>query len=168
MIAQILTQARLQELLHYNPETGEFTWLVASARRKKGSKAGCLLIKGYVDIGLDMKIYRAHRLAWMYVHGRWPAQWLDHINGVKNDNRIDNLREASKKQNAENTTKQKRNTSGYKGVTWDRFTGNWKAQICHNGKHHNLGRFTYVEDAKNAYLAAANSLFTHTTRIFQE
>ena len=168
MTAQILTQARLRELLHYNPETGEFTWLVASMRREKGSKAGCLLTRGYVDIGIGNKIYRAHRLAWLYVYGEWPTQWVDHVNGIKNDNRIINLRAANKKQNAENTTKQKRNTSGHKGVTWDSFTSNWKAQICHNGKHHNLGRFADVDDAKKAYLTAANQLFTHTDRIFKE
>jgi len=160
MTAQILTQARLQELLHYAPETGLFTWSAPSGPRvKKGARAGSATREGYLTIRIDKKLHKAHRLAWLYVYGLHPKNQIDHINQSKSDNRICNLRSVSNKQNLENRGAQKNNTSGYKGVSFSR--GLWQAQICSNGKRTNLGRFYTAYDAHLKYEDAAKKLFTH-------
>lgn len=168
MTEQILTQARLRELLHYDLDTGIFTSRVKRGRFRAGVTVGTVDSTGRVQIHLDHKKHFAHRLAWVYVTGHWPPNEIDHINGAPTDNRFFNLREATTKQNGENRGKQRNNTSGYKGVTWSNKSQKWQAQICHHGKRKQLGVFTDPKAAHAAYLAAANQLFTHTTRIFQE
>ncbi len=168
MTEQILTQARLREILHYNPETGEFISRTKRGRFRAGTTMGTLDKSGRIQLHIDHKKHFAHRLAWLYVRGRWPSNEIDHINGVPTDNRFCNLREATTKQNGENRGKQINNTSGYKGVTWSNKSQKWQAQICHHGKRKQLGVFVDPKAAHAAYLAAADQLFTHTTRIFQE
>jgi len=168
MTAQILTQARLQELLHYDPETGVFTSRTKRGRFRAGVTVGTLATNKRIQIHLDHKKHFAHRLAWLYTHGQWPEHEIDHINGVPTDNRIVNLREATTKQNGENRDKQRNNTSGYKGVTWSNKSKKWQTQICHAKQRIHIGVFEKVEDAYKAYLAKANALFTHTDRIKQE
>ena len=117
---QKLTAARLREVLTYFPETGEFVWKVSlSSRYAAGRRAGCLLPTGYRAIGIDGAMYYSHRLAWLYVHGVWPSALLDHKNGVKNDNRIRNLRECSAVENSRNRGGNMRRL-GFKGVTLDK------------------------------------------------
>jgi len=120
-----LTQERLKHLLHYNPDTVVFTWLSKPSRRiNSGSIAGRIKPKkGYVEIGISGRIYLAHRLAWLYIYGTWPKEQVDHINGIRNDNRIKNLRLATTSQNQWNKKMQKNNTSGIKGVSWDNQRG---------------------------------------------
>lgn len=144
-----LTQKYLRETLHYDPETGVFTWRVPPARNvKNGSVAGCLTSHGYIQIGVKNRLYAAHRLAWLYVYGKWPTNLIDHINGVRSDNRITNLREATSAENQYNILKAKNNTSGVKGVTWSKQHKKWRAQCRVNGKNHRLGLFADICEAE--------------------
>jgi len=164
MTSKILTQARLKELLEYNPETGDFHRVVGrKGAGFAGTKAGSPT-NGYISIMIDGQNYRCHRLAWLYVHGEFPNGNLDHINRNKTDNRIANLRIASKKQNAENTGIQSNNKSGYRGVFWNSRKCKWQAQIKNNGKQFHLGFFENALDASHAYEKKAAELFTHYSK----
>lgn len=144
-----LTQKYLRETLHYDSETGVFTWRIPPARNvKEGSVAGCLTNHGYIQIGVKNKLYMAHRLAWLYVYGKWPTNLIDHINGIRCDNRITNLREATSAENQYNMSKAKNNTSGVKGVTWSRLHKRWRAQCRVNGKIYRLGLFKDICEAE--------------------
>lgn len=103
-------------------------------------------------MSINGRKYAAHRLAWLYVHIKWPAEYIDHINGIKTDNRIANLREASKITNTWNAKRNNRNRSGFKGVSWHKNTGKWQAQITVNGKYKQLGYYNTALEASNAYL----------------
>ncbi len=156
-----LSAKRLRELLHYDPETGIFTWRTDADRSSNPylmrQQAGSLRPTGYRAIRIDYEIYQEHRLAWLYVHGRWPEQHIDHINRNKADNRIANLREASIGQNLANMTNHKDNSSGFKGVSFHKRLG-WFARICVNRKIHFLGYHPSPEAAHAAYVEAAKRL----------
>lgn len=161
MASRILSQARLKELLHYDPETGVFRRRHAVRGHLPWSEAGSVHCLGYVIIGVDGAKMRAHRLAWLYMTGQEPTQDVDHINGIKSDNRWRNLREATTKQNAENTPLRADNSTGYRGVTFEPKKGLYRARIRHNGKLIGLGRFKTAEQAAEAARAARAQLFTH-------
>jgi hypothetical protein len=91
----------------------------------------------------------------MLAYGEFPEMSIDHINGIKTDNRLQNLRLATKSQNALNSKRHKDNTSGYKGVSWNKRLAKWGARITINGKYKHIGLFKNVEDAASAYAAAA-------------
>lgn len=153
----MLTAERLRELLYYDPETGVFMWLMRTNRRiQVGDVAGSFdKAAGYVHIRLDGKLYKAHRLAWLWVYGVWPVDQIDHINTVRHDNRIANLREASNQLNGENRRRVRSdNKSGFLGVGFDTKTERLYARIQINGKSKHLGRFETPELAHAAYLAA--------------
>jgi len=152
-----MTREELVRRLAYDPDTGIFTWRVTTCRRMKaGDLAGCIdRSKGYHRISIDGKAYKAHRLAWLYVTGEWPPEGVDHIDGDRSNNAIANLRAATSSQNSCNRGKQRNNTSGFKGVTWDRSKGMWAAQITVAGKLKSLGRYDNVKDAAEAYRRAA-------------
>jgi hypothetical protein len=146
-----LTQDRLKELLHYCPETGVFTWIKTNGSRgKKGNIAGSINPIGYLDIGVDSKVYKAHRLAFLYVEGYFPEYGLDHINRNKSDNRWSNLRQVSQTCNMRNVKKRKNNTSGVVGVCWDSARCLWKSQIHINYKNMRLGTYESFEEAVKA------------------
>lgn len=137
----MITQIRLRELLEYAPETGEFIWKVSHPRAGAGAAAGATDHYGYVVIRLDKRLYKAHRLAWLYVHGEWPSQNIDHINRVKNDNRIANLRLADQSVNMHNVDARVSSKSGVAGVTWRADRKKWNARIKVGYKNFNLGLF---------------------------
>lgn len=144
--------AELRRNFNYDPETGLFTRIRASGGAKIGDvpSAGS---EGYVRIRLCGKTFGAHRLAWLWVYGELPERDLDHINGIKSDNRITNLRDVSHAINTANLVgPQENNTSGYLGVT--RHKGKWRAQISVDGKMRYVGLFASAEAAHQAYLDA--------------
>jgi hypothetical protein len=147
----MLTVERLKQLLYYDPETGIFTWRARRRGVMRHSIAGGADPRGYVRIRIDRHLYHAHRLAWFWVHERWPVGKIDHANLNKSDNRIANLREATNTENARNCEPLRlNNTSGYKGVSLRRSTGKWVTYI--DRKH--LGFFDTPEEAAAAYEAA--------------
>jgi hypothetical protein len=150
----------LIEYLSYNTETGELTWAKSpSPRIKVGAKAGSVGKKGYVVLGLKNRHYKAHRVVWLLVNKSWPKMSLDHINGVKTDNRIENLREATVTLNLANREKQKDTSSRFKGVHWVKAEKKWKAGIRVEGKKRHLGYFSCEESAAKAYDAEAKKLY---------
>lgn len=156
-----MDQARLKELLHYCPDTGVFTWRSRRRGVTVGSSAGHLSRYGYLAVTLDHKRYLVHRLVWLYVYGAWPAECVDHINRVRTDNRLCNLRTATRAQNRQNLSLTSRNSSGFRGVSFDKKNNKWRASISVNGKAKNLGRFVVLSDAKVAYAKAAAVFHTH-------
>jgi hypothetical protein len=155
-----LTAERLREMLDYCPETGVFRWRVSNGKRAiAGQPAGGISRNGYARISIDDAKHYAHRLAWLHVHGVWPQGQIDHINGVKADNRIANLREASASQNGQNRSAARADSgSGKIGVRLNPTSGRWGAEIVKNGQKHNLGYFDTKEAAHAAYLAAKRKL----------
>lgn len=149
-----LTQQRLKELLHYDPETGVLTWIVS--RKGRFIRAGQIAYgrnNGYVIICVDGRLYRGHRLAWLYMTGGFPADQIDHINRVRDDNKWSNLREVNNKTNAENTSSAR--TSNRIGILGVSVRGNsFRAKITTNGKPICLGTYKNKEDARNAYIVA--------------
>jgi hypothetical protein len=161
-----LTIEHVRHCLDYCCDTGVFRWSECrSNAAPKGSIAGSLHKRGYVCIQLDGTIYRAHRLAWFYVYGGWPAGDLDHINGVKSDNRIANLRVATASQNQANVGRRIDNKSGYKGVSFHKLTQKWSATIQHQGKRIHLGLFATPEGAAAAYVSASKPLHGQFARV---
>jgi len=143
----ILTQKRLKELFSYNPETGDFTRTkTRSHNARKGDVAGSNDGAGYIRISIDKAHYRAHRLAWLYVHGKWPNE-IDHINHNRSDNRIINLREVVRHENAKNASFNSANTSGVTGVSWNKRAEKWEAYISDKTKRIKLGMFDSLIDA---------------------
>lgn len=155
-----LTLARLKEVLSYDSSTGEFTRLDNIHRPDlAGNPAGSVGSDGYCSISVDGRRYKAHRLAWFYVHGRWPSALMDHRNLRRADNRIDNLREATSAQNISNSGPRNNNVCGFKGVVLAKHVGRWKARITVNRRAIHLGYFDTPEAAHAAYVAAAQVHF---------
>lgn len=150
-----LTQERLRELLHYEPTTGVFRWRISLSNRKPvGTIAGYIERHGYRCIRIEPRRYKAHRLVWLYVTGAWPKDQLDHINGVRTDNRVSNLREATRIENNRNSKFYANNTSGFRCVRWVARAKKWEAYIGFRGRHTYLGLFPTPEEASAAYEAA--------------
>lgn len=143
----MLSQERLKSLLHYCPDTGVFTHIKARQSVVVGSIAGTVTEYGYVRIHIDGKIYLAHRLAWLYVNGDFPPEQIDHINRVRTDNRICNLRMATIAENAQNQSMRSTNTSGHIGVSWYKPYQKWESYIKVNNKQIKLGYFTDLSEA---------------------
>lgn len=150
-----LTVGRVRELLDYDPATGIFTRKICRGGPSPvGSVAGSQNKVGYVVVRVDMHLIKGHRLAWFVSNGAWPIAEIDHINGVKFDNRIANLREATRTENVRNVGFRKANTSGFKGCRLK--GGKWEARISiGKGKLKWLGYFETPEQASEAYKQAA-------------
>jgi hypothetical protein len=147
---------QFRELLSYDPETGVFSWLV-TRRFRAGTIAGSISWNGYRFIAISGRRFPAHRLAWLFVNGRWPIGQIDHVNGCRDDNRITNLREASWSQNQANSRKHRDSKSPYKGV---RPHGEkWASNICVDGCRQYLGLFDTAEEAHARYCEAAQDCF---------
>lgn len=155
-----LSRKFLQSVLDYNEHDGLLRWKVdRQGHTRKGDVAGSSSKKGYVYVGIQQKRYLAHRLIWFYVHGSWPPQQIDHINGVKDDNRLSNLRLATGSQNQANTSKQRNNTTGFKGVVFHKPRNKFRAEISYQGTSINLGLFDTAEEAYKAYFDKSKELY---------
>jgi len=150
---------RLRTILDFDPETGLFKWAIDHSRKsKKGSLPGNINTLGYHVLCIDRKDYYAHRLAWFYVHGVWPSGDIDHINGIRSDNRLSNLRDVTHRVNLENRRRATRtNKTGYLGVSWSKVSGKYIAGIRRGGVSKHLGLFATPVEAHAAYLAAAEA-----------
>ncbi len=156
-----LTVERLRALLRYDASSGVFIWIGSACRSlKNGTVAGVFhRSTGYVRIKIGRRIYYAHRLAWLYMTGKWPVALVDHQDGDKANNAWSNLRHAWASQNRQNVGLSRRNTSGFKGVSFCRRRGNYEANIRCAGKLKHLGRFKTPEAAHAAYRSAAETYF---------
>lgn len=165
----------LRQLLRYEPETGKLWWkergaewfssstgrpaehacIAWNARYANKPAFTAVNINGYLNGTFFNRTYLAHRLIWAIVYGQWPRDQIDHRDGDRTNNRIQNLREATMSENARNHSIRKDNTSGAKGVFWARREEKWAAQITTNGKHKFLGHFASKDEAIKAYASAS-------------
>lgn len=145
-----LSHEYLTDTFEYCPDTGIFTYRVyRGSRAVVGSRAGTLNSIGYRLIKIKEYLHLEHRLAWFYCFNEWPTGIIDHINKIRDDNRLDNLREVTEAENLQNMGISKRNSSGIKGVSLQ--SGKWCARIRINNKEIHLGRYHLKEDAAAAY-----------------
>lgn len=151
---------RVRQLLHYDRSSGSLTWAAPNARcLRPGDKAGYDNGNGYRRLRIDGRPYYAHNIAWLHAFGIWPERRIDHVNGDRSDNRLDNLRLASASENAANARLSRANTSGHRGVSWHKAAGRWNAKIVRNGTTIHLGLFDRLEDAARAYRRAAHAIY---------
>lgn len=164
---------RARQLLNYDPLTGIFTWRAReagagrawSSGKRAGKRAGQLCPDGRRLIGLcGVRVY-ASRLAWYVTYDTWPGTEIDHINLDTNDDRIANLRAATRSENSRNRSRQSNNTSGHRGVTWDKSQQRWRAYITISGRQIELGRHASFDAAVAAYRAAAAEHFGEFARL---
>lgn len=159
-----ITAEQLRDLLDYDPETGVFTWArTVSPTGRKGNVAGCKSKAGnsfYWKIRIKRKLYNAHRLAWLYVHGEWPTDEIDHIDRNGLNNAIANLREASSSLNKLNRVRHK-GTTAWRGVQWRSDMGRWIAQMSHKGRSIHIGTFDCPAAASLAYQTETQKLHGH-------
>jgi len=156
----MITQERLKELLNYDPETGIFVWKTKRGRCPAGAIAGSPNVDGHIKIRIDYNYYLAHRLAWLYVYGEFPASCMDHANRCPSDNKISNLRPATFKENQQNRKINKNNKSGHAGVYFDKFNLKWRAHIAVNSESISLGSFSTKDEAIKARREAKKKLHT--------
>jgi hypothetical protein len=151
--------AIIRTLLRYDDNTGQFHWRInRTGGVKAGASAGTVMKDGYRCIKILDRFYYAHRLAWVYVNGRWPSKQLDHINGIRLDNRIANLREANHSENQQNLSVGRRTSkSGLLGVR-AADDGRWRSSIMYQGRSVDLGTFDTKEEAHGAYLRKKTEL----------
>jgi hypothetical protein len=160
-VVRYMVQDELKSLVNYDCETGVFTWKVKRWRCAPGDIIGTPDKDGYLTVKINQTRYKLHRLAWLYVHGEWPKNCIDHVNGLKTDNRISNLRDVTKRENSYNVKKASRNNkhSGLLGVSYvatQRYNikNRWLALIRVDGKSKRIGSYSTAQEAHEAYLAA--------------
>ena len=154
-----LTYEQVSELLSYDPLTGDLYWKVPCGGRRMGVPAGSVDAYGYRAVAVLRTTYKSHRLAWLLSYGTWPEHELDHINGVRDDNRLANLRAATREVNAQNLHSARTDSqTGVLGVGWHAKAGKFRARIRANGKQVELGYFSDAETAHQAYVAAKRRL----------
>jgi len=159
-----VTQEQLKRLFHYNPWTGVVTRRVSSGQRgPKGHVLGSngRRCQGYIQVRIEGQSYPLHRIIWVYVYGVFPDQ-IDHINGARDDNRIQNLRSVTNQENRKNCARHSNNKSGVTGVSWHTRDKTWLANIGVDGKLRHLGYFDDKKDAIAARRAAEEDHGFHT------
>lgn len=150
-----LTQQRLQELFAYDPETGLLTRKVrVGSRGPIGQVVGSSVGAGYLAVSIYYEKFILHRLIWLYVYGDWPQHDIDHINGIKTDNRLANLRHVTRSENQHNMRSRKNNTSSVVGVRRSASKNGWRARITVNSKEIHIGSYPTSAQAAEAYRAA--------------
>ena len=160
-MSHLLTASVLREILLYDPDTGEFSRRISTAahRGKIGDPVGTLSDQGYLMISVKSKQYRAHRLAFLYMTGEWPSAQVDHVNGIRIDNRWANLRDVPQPINQQNRRHPNRNSStGVLGVSWISREQKYGVRIWVGGKYKSFGQFDDLEKAKAVYLQKKRSL----------
>lgn len=162
-----LSIERLKELFTYHPDGHLLRRVSIHGKRHPVGQIvrGTTMPDGYKMISIDGLKYCAHRCVWALAHGKWPNGEIDHINRIKDDNRIENLREATREENAQNATMRRHNTSGYKGVWKQKYAALWCAEISINGRATKLGYFKSPEEASEVYLAAARAWHTRNPAV---
>jgi len=150
-VKQVITQQELKQVISYDKDAGSFVRLDG---RTSYGKVGRIDTCGYTSIMINRRSYMAHRLAWLYEYGTWPANQIDHINRQPSDNRIANLREATHAQNMQNKAMPRNNKSGFHGVCWSTRDSKWRTQIRINKKTIALGLYDCPIEASNAYQVA--------------
>lgn len=152
----MITAEYLRGVLNYDKEMGQFTWIKrCSTNVPAGTKTGCINTIGYRVIRINKKLYAAHRLAWLYIHGRWPNTEIDHINGKRDDNRLCNLRECTRSENNQNRPI---GSSGLIGARYRKDRNKYYSSINAFGKNHYLGQYDDAASAHNAYIKAKATL----------
>lgn len=160
------TYDQISAALSYDPSTGLITRKASSSSNARaGDTAGYKNQTGYVYLSVLGKSYKAHRIAWLLHYREWPSGEIDHVNGIKDDNRIVNLRDATRSENQHNRPAYSTNTSGFKGVTWWKQNSKWRADIRINGKRYYLGMYATAELAHAAYSGAATVLHKDFRRV---
>jgi hypothetical protein len=149
----MVTCEKVRELFNYDAKKGLLTWRVNRQRVSAGQEAGALTKSGHVRVKVDGKSYLAHRLVWLHWYGEEPPALIDHRDGDPANNRVDNLRAATKAQNGQNRKAL--------GVSLHRATNKWRAYITHAGKTKHLGVFETKAKALCARTAAKKVLWTH-------
>lgn len=145
----------LREVLTYCPESGELKWRVKPSQRENpGEIAGAIDSRGYLYVSVNKERYLGHRIVWALHYGEDTELYIDHKDGDKSNNRIANLRLVRWGENVQNVPRRSNNTSGHRGVNYNKRKGKWQAQIDVNGKRLYLGTYDCVEDAINARLKA--------------
>ena len=150
----MLTGSRLEYLLDYDPETGIFTRKIGTGGELAGTRAGKLNLNGYRHLGIDGHMYGEHRVAFLWMTGRWPEPECDHRDLNKSNNAWHNLRESTRGQNNSNKGLLPSNTSGHSGVYLHKKSNRWCAYLRHKDVNMYLGAFIYKEDAIAARKAA--------------
>lgn len=145
-----LSQCELHDALIYDSDSGIFYWKKKGLGMREGSPAGTKTKKDYIRIRIKGRDYLAHRLAWLYVNGEMPPKQIDHINNKRDDNRISNLRCATSNENARNALMRADNTSGVKGVCFDKIRRKWVARVGINGENKQVGYFDSILEADMA------------------
>ncbi len=163
---KIPTQEQLKAVVSYCPDTGLFTRIAVTCNRVKvGDIPSHVNGEGYVNFRVNGILHKAHRLAWLYMHGEWPSGQLDHINGIRTDNRICNLRIATNSQNQQNRiAPRKDNETKLTGVGFFSPRNKWRARIAINKNLHFLGYFDSKDAAAAAYMKAKNELHKFNQR----
>lgn len=157
-----LTTERAREVLSYCPIGGTLTWQQTLSRsRGAGKPAGYRRADGYLHIRIDGQLYLGHRLVWLHVTGSWPVDEIDHFDGDRKNNRIENLRDVSMAGNAQNRSRPQ-GSNPFLGVSWDKCCGKWTAGIRVGGRRLTLGRFDDPELAHQRYLRAKAELHIPT------
>lgn len=145
------TSEELHKFFLYEAVSGKLYWRVNRGQRvKAGDEAGSQHNKGYLAVEVEGVAYLVHRVIWCMIHGEWPEKFIDHEDLDKQNNRLHNLRQASRSGNNCNQAMRSDNTSGVKGVNWNTRQGKWIARVQVNGKRIQVGCFDSLEDAEKA------------------